>query len=137
MPRRPKNDLHTLARAARQQIVRAEQLGESLDKRREHLTKEGEIIGIAWSPDEEWRKDFNSVNATIAQAGQALMRALEGNKKDLGGVPMEQLESQFKAEMIRAAGSMTPEEWAAMDKIRMQSALAQALGKPEDKKKKK
>ena len=130
MPKALKNDLATLARASRKQLVRAEQLGSSLDQRREYAIKRRVDMNgpgeedLPWIPDEEWRKDFNNVNATIAQAGQSLIRALEGNKNNLGGVPTDQLEAQFKSEMIRAASNLSPEDWAILDKVRMGQVLA-------------
>lgn len=134
--------MKALERASRKQLQRAERLGESLDARiefenarRAHIVdKDPEAARMPWVPDEEWRKDFNNVNTTIAQAGQSLIRALEGNKKNLAGVPTEQLEAQFKAELARAAANMTPEEWAVLDKIRMQQALAPTPAKDPKKK---
>lgn len=125
MPKALKNDLATLVRVSRKQLQRAEALGQSLDARRqEELDTLGEAgVKRPWFPDEEWRKDFKNVNETLAQAGQSLIRGIEGNKKNLGSVPTEQLEAQFKSELLRAAGSFTPEEWAVLDKVRMQSAL--------------
>lgn len=113
----------TLVRVSRHQLKRAEALGQALDKRREKEAAVQEENGQAWMPDEEWRKDFRSVNETLAQAGQSLIRGLEGNKKNLTSVPTEQLEAQFKAEVLKAAGSFTTDEWATLDKIRMQQAL--------------
>lgn len=119
MPKALKNDLATLVRVSRQQLKLAEMLGDSLRARRNKETEDGK----EWEPDDEWRKDFKNVNETLAQAGQSLIRGLEGNKKNLTSVPTEQLEAQLKAELLRAAADLTPEEWAILDKARMQMAL--------------
>ena len=116
-----KNDMATLVRVSRKQLARAEVLGMALDIRQE---KESKTLGDApWSPDEDWRKDFKSVNETLATAGQSLIRGLEGNKKNLSNVPTEQLEAQFKAELEKAAAMFSPEEWARLDKIRMDAII--------------
>ncbi len=111
MPKRPKNDLATLARAARQQLIRAERLGHSLDVR----MKAKMTAADGWIPDEDWRRDFATVTTTLRDAGASLTKALENNKKDLGGMKTEQLEAQFKAEMMRSAETLSEEDWAYLN----------------------
>ena len=121
MPRRPKNDLATLARASRGQLVRAEKLGHSLDVR----LKAKMNAADGFTLDEDWRRDFAMVTSTIRDAGAALTKALENNKKDLSGCTTEQLEAQWKAEMLRSAEAFTDEDWARMDKVRAEKAKQQ------------
>lgn len=123
MPRSPKSDLATLARTAKDQLRRAELLGTSLDIRLKTGMREASKEDRSWSPDDSWRSDFNTVTTTISQVGQALQRALEANQKRLGGMTIDQLEAQFKAEMMRAAGSFTVEDWQILDRIRMKQVL--------------
>lgn len=114
MGRRPKNELANLARTARAQLMRAETLGKSLDARM-RLKRD---LSPEWSPDEDWRRDFASVTTTIQHAGNSLVRALEGNKKNLGGLSEEQLVAQLNAEIVAAAGTLTDEQWQQMQDAR-------------------
>lgn len=114
MGRRPKNELADLARTARAQLQRAKALGVSLDKRVETKRK----VADDWIPDEEWRKDFANVTTAIQHAGNSLIRALEGNKKDLGGLTEEQLEAQLNAELVTSAQKMSDEQWQRMCEAR-------------------
>lgn len=114
MGRRPANELVYLARAARQQLVRAEALGKSLDIR----LKAKRDLHPEWVPDEDWRRDFASVTQALKQAGDSLIRALEGNKKDMGGLTEAQLEAQFNAEIVQSATQLTDEQWAKMCEAR-------------------
>ncbi len=107
---RSKNDLVTLARAARAQLLRAQALGKSLDVRMESKREAAE----GWTPDDSWRADFGNVTTAIVQCGNSLAKALEGRKKDLAGATTEQLEAQLKAELAR----MSDEEWAALTAAR-------------------
>jgi hypothetical protein len=100
----------SLARAARAQLVRAEKLGVSLDVR----MKEKQEGHDGWIPDEDWRRDFGAVTTTLQHAGNSLVRALEGNKKDLGGQTEQQLDAQFQAELVQAAPALTDEQWEKM-----------------------
>lgn len=110
MGRKPKNELANLARTARAQLARAESLGKSLDVR----LKVKREVTPEWTPDEDWRRDFASVTTTIQHAGNSLVRALEGNKKNLGGLSEEQLMAQFNSEIVAAAGQLTDEQWQRM-----------------------
>ncbi len=110
MGRPPKSDLANLARTAQSQIRRAETLGKSLDVR----LKEKREASDTWSPDEDWRRDFASVTTTIQHAGNSLIRALEGNKKDLAGLSEAQLVAQLQAEIVAAAQTMSDEDWQKM-----------------------
>jgi hypothetical protein len=116
MGRKPKstNDLQSLADTAQDQLRRAEKLGKSLDIR----LKTRQSIAPDWVPDEDWRRDFATVTATIQHAGNSLIRAREGNKKNLGSATEEQLEAQFAAEIVAAAAKLTDEEWAIMVEAR-------------------
>lgn len=111
---RPKNELAHLARTARAQLLRADKLGKSLDVR----LRTKQAAADDFVPDEDWRRDFLSVTQTIQHAGNSLIRALEGNKKDMGGLTEAQLEAQFQAEIVQAAGSLTEEQWARMSEAR-------------------
>lgn len=111
MSRNPKNDLVTLARASRAQLVRAEKLGRSLDVRMKAKSNAAD----GWIPDEDWRRDFATVTVTIKDAGNSLTRALENNKKDMSGMTEDQLAAQFKAEMMRAVETFSDEDWAYLN----------------------
>lgn len=110
MPRAPKNPLAGLASAARAQLRRAEALGKSLDNRVK-LKKEA---SPEWTPNEDDRRDFAAITQTLQHAGNALIRGLEANKKDLGGLTEAQLEAQFRAELIKSAQEMSDEDWNMM-----------------------
>jgi hypothetical protein len=114
MGRTPKNELTSLARTSKDHLRRAEALGKSLDLRMKAKQKAADN----WIPDEDWRRDFAAVTTVIQHSGKSLMSALESNKKNLGGQTTEQLEAQFREEIIAAAGSMTDEDWEAMVKAR-------------------
>lgn len=107
MGRRPKNELAALASAARAQLRRAEALGKSLDARLKIKLE----VTPEWTPDEDFRRDFASITTTLRDAGSSLMRALDGNKKNTGGLSEEQLQAQFNAELVAAAGSLTDEQF--------------------------
>jgi hypothetical protein len=107
MGRKPKNELAALSRAARAQIARAEALGKSLDAR----IKMKREVSAEWSPTEDDRRDFAAITNTLQHAGNAMIRGLEANKKDLGGLTEEQLQAQFNAELINSAQTMSEEEW--------------------------
>lgn len=114
MGRRPKNELGALARAAKAQIARATELGKSVDARM-RIKKEA---SEQWTPDEDFRRDFTAITNTLQHAGNAMTRALEGNKKNTDGLTEAQLEAQFNAEIIRSAQTMTDAEWALMVEAR-------------------
>ncbi len=117
MGRRPKNELAGLARAARLQIARADQLGKSLDIRMK-IKKEA---SDQWTPDEDFRRDFAAITNTLQHAGNAMVRGLEANKKDLGGLTEDQLQAQFNAELINSAQTMSDEDWNKMVEARMKA----------------
>lgn len=117
MGRRPKNELASLARAARSQLALAEELGRSL-KERVKMKKEA---SEQWTPDEDWRRDFASVTNTLQHAGNAMIRAGEANKKNLGGLTEEQLQAQFDAEIITSAQNISDEDWNRMVEARMKA----------------
>jgi hypothetical protein len=112
--RKPKNELANLSRAARAHLARAEALGKSLDER----LKIKREVSDQWTPDEDWRRDFASVTQTIKYAGSSLMAALEGNKKNLGGLTEDQLQAQFDAELVNSASTLTDEQWHRMCEAR-------------------
>ncbi len=58
---------------------------------------------------------------TLQHAGNAMIRGLEANKKDLGGLTEEQLTAQFRAELIKSAQEMSDEEWNRMCEARMKA----------------
>ena len=117
MGRRPKNELAALARAAKAQIARAEALGKSLDNR----IKLKKSVSPEWSPTEDDRRDFAAITNTLQLAGNAMIRGLEANKKDLGGLTEEQLQAQFNAELVNSAQTMSDEEWNRMVEARMKA----------------
>ncbi len=118
MSRRPKNELAALARAARSQLERATLLGRSLDLRLKAKGKAADDFTLL----EDDRRDFQAITTTIRDAGSALIKALEGNKKDLGGMSEAQLTAQFQAEIVLAAGSMSEEDWQKMVETRARSS---------------
>lgn len=114
MGRTPKNELASLARAAKAQIARAEALGKSIDSR----MKTKKEASDQWTPDEDFRRDFSAITNTLQHAGNAMTRALEGNKKNLGALTEDQLQAQFNAEIINSAQSMSDEDWQRMCEAR-------------------
>lgn len=114
MGRRPKNELAELARTARQQLKRAEDLGKSLDSRLKIMKAGSEN----WTLNEDFRRDFAAITMTIQHAGNSLVRAIEGNKKNLGGLTDAQLEAQLNSELVKAATTLTDEQWSMMVAIR-------------------
>jgi hypothetical protein len=114
MGRKPKNEYAALARIAKAHIKRAEALGKSLDERMK-LKKEASEM---WTPDEDWRRDYAAVTTAIQHATNSLVRALDSNKKNLGGLSEEQLQAQFNAEVVMAATSLTDDQWARMCEAR-------------------
>lgn len=120
MGRRPKNELAGLARAGKAQIARAEALGKSLDAR----LKVKRDASPEWTPDEDFRRDFAAITNTLQHAGNAMIRGLEANKKDLGGLTEEQLVAQFKAELVSAVQSMPDDEWLQLVDARRKAGRA-------------
>ncbi len=114
MGRRARNELAGLAKAAKAQIARAEALGKSLDTRMK-MKKDASDV---WVPNEDDRRDFAAITNTLQHAGNAMIRGLEANKKDLGGLTEEQLVAQFNAELINSAQTMSDEEWDRMVEAR-------------------
>jgi len=114
MGRKPRNELAVLYHAARAQIARATALGKSLDARTAVRRK----ASPEWTPDEDARRDFAAITNTLQHAGNALMRALEGNKKNTDNLSEEQLDAQIKAEVVNSAADLTDEEWNLMVEAR-------------------
>ncbi len=114
MGRSPKNELQALAKASRAQLLRAEALGKSLD----HRMKVKREASEEWTADEDFRRDFAAITNTLQHAGNSLIRALEGNKKNLGGLTEAALEAQFNAEIVNSAQSLTDEQWSRMAEAR-------------------
>lgn len=110
MGRKAKNELAALARAAKSQVARAEALGKSLDSR----IRMKKDASPEWVPNEDDRRDFAAITNTLQHAGNALIRGLDANKKDLGGLTEEQLQAQFNAEIVTSAQTLTDEQWAQM-----------------------
>lgn len=114
MVRKLKNELVSLARTSRQHLRRAEALGKSLDQR----LADKQAVAPDWIPDEDWRRDFAAVTTVIQHSGNSLMRALEGNKKDVGNLSNEQLDAQFQAEVVASAVKMSDDDWERMVRAR-------------------
>lgn len=110
VPRKANNPLYALSALATKQLHLAQQLSKSLENR----AKTKAEIAPDWTPDEDWRRDFQSVTTALQHAGQGLIRAQEGTKKNLGTLTEKQLEEQLVAELKRGAAAMTDEEWQAM-----------------------
>lgn len=112
MGRRPKNELARLASASRSQLALAEELNISL---RQRMRVKKDIAGVqGWIPDEDWRRDFASVTNTLQHAGNSLMRALEGNKKNLGNKSEEELRAQLTAQLVDNATALPDDVWEAL-----------------------
>lgn len=111
---RVKNDLAHLARTAQAQIKRAELLGKSLDQR----LKNAHAASDTFTLDEDIRRDFAMVTTALQHAGNAYVRATEANKAALGGLTDAQLEAQFNAEIVKAATTLTDEQWESMSRAR-------------------
>jgi hypothetical protein len=106
--------LASLAKTAQAQLKRAEALGKSLDER---LKKKREASD-EWTPDEDFRRDFAAVTVALQHGGNSLIRALESNKENLGGLTVAQLEAQYSFEIVKAATQLTDEQWDAMKTAR-------------------
>lgn len=119
MGRKPRNELAALARAAKAQVARAEALGKSLDNR----IKMKREVSPEWTPTEDDRRDFASITQTLQHAGNAMIRGLEANKKDLGSLTEEQLQAQFNAELVNSAQTMSDEDWNRMVEARMKAKV--------------
>ncbi len=117
--RKAKNPLAALANAARDQLKRAEALGKSLDVR----MKTKQTASDAFTLDEDFRRDFAAVTAALQHAGKSLVTALDSNKKDLAGLSEAQLDAQFAVEIVKAATTLSDEDWD-----RMCAARAKAKG---------
>lgn len=111
---RPGSELASLARAARDQLKRAEALGRSFDAR----VKMKKAASPEWVPSEDDRRDFAAITQTLQHAGNAMIRGLESHKKDLGGLTEEQLQAQFQSELIHSAQTMSDEDWNKMVEAR-------------------
>jgi hypothetical protein len=111
---KPSNEYDALAKAAKAQLRRGEALGKSLDLRMKLKREASE----EWVPDEDFRRDFQSITTTIQHCGAALIRALEGNKKNLGSLTEAQLQAQLEAELVGSATALTDEQWARMAEAR-------------------
>lgn len=109
-----RNQYSELAKAARDQLKRAEALGRSLDERATRMKEAADD----WEPSEDWRRDFAAVNAAIQHAGSSLVKALEGNQKFLAGLSEDQLDEQLRTELVRNARDMSEEAWQRMVKAR-------------------
>jgi hypothetical protein len=114
MGRRPKDDFANLASVARGHIKRAEMIGKSLDERLKNMKEASDEFTI----NEDMRRDFHAVTTALQHAGKSLVIALESNKKDLGGMTEAQLEAQWNAELVRAATTLTEEQWQTMVRAR-------------------
>lgn len=110
MGRKPKNPFSALAESARAHLRRAQALGKSLDNRLKIKLQ----ASPEWIPDDAYRQDFELVTRTLRDAGACLTKALEGNKKELGGLTEEQLLAQLKAEMTNIVRTLSQEEWQAL-----------------------
>lgn len=119
MGRRAKNELSRLAGAARQQLALAEQLNKSLKKRME--TKKA--VAEDWIPDEDWRRDFASVTTAIQHAGNSLMRANEGTKKNLNGMSEDELRAKLMVQLVENAAAIPEDMWQQMCAARARKGL--------------
>lgn len=117
------NDVAALARAAKKQLELADMLTASLQQRMKSGHRLAKSVDAPWQPDDSWRGDMKLANDTLVQVGGALQKALEADAKRLQGFTIEDLEQQLRGEMIRAAASFTPEDWALLDRVRMQQVL--------------
>ncbi len=68
--------------------------------------------------DEDFRRDFAAVTTAVQHAGKCLIAATEANKKNLGGLTEEQVEAQFNSELVKAATTLTDEQWDTMQAAR-------------------
>lgn len=114
MGRRPQNEFAALAASANDQLRRAKMLGRSLDARIK-LKREA---AAEFTLTEDDRRDFQSITQTIRDCGAALVRALDANKKDLGGLSEDQLTAQYQAEIIKAAPEIPDADWQRMCEAR-------------------
>lgn len=117
------NDVAALARAAKKQLELADMLTASLQQRMKTGRRLAASVEAPWQPDDSFRSDMKLANDTLVQVGGALQKALEADAKRLQGFTLDELEQQLRGEMIRAASSFTPEDWATLDRVRMQQVL--------------
>jgi len=114
---RPGNETAALARAASDQLNRAKLIGRSLDNRLKVKIKAADDFTL----NEDDRRDFAAITNAIQHAGNSLLRALEGNKSHLSGLTDEQLQAQFQEELVRAASTMSDEDWNRMAEARQKA----------------
>jgi hypothetical protein len=117
------DELANLIRAANEQLRIAKALSSSLDHRQREGMREAKKRKEAWQPDDAWRADFEKVNRCIVEVGGALDKVMKSERERLSGMTLEQLEAQFRQELIRAAPTFSAEEWAALDQVRMRAVL--------------
>ena len=110
MGRRPLNEYAVLAASANAQLRRAKLVGRSLDERLKAKLKAADDFVL----DEEFRRDFASITATIRDCGAALVRARDASKKDYGELSEAQLSAQWSAELVKAAQELSDEDWQKM-----------------------
>lgn len=71
-----------------------------------------------WVPNEDDRRDFAAITQTLQHAGNAMSRAMEDNKKNLGGLTEEQLQAQLKAEITAIVQTLSDAEWNTLVEAR-------------------
>ncbi len=123
MARNLENDVAALARAAKKQLELADMLTASLQQRMKSGARLAKSVDAPWQPDDSWRGDMKLANDTLVQVGGALQKALEADAKRLHGFSMDELEQQLRSEMVRAAATFSQEDWATLDRVRMQQVL--------------
>ena len=117
MGRPPINPLADLARAAQAHLKRAKTLGASLDER----MKAKKEASDSFTLDEDFRRDFAAVTTAVQHAGKCLIAATEANKSHLGGLTEAQLEAQYNSELVKAATTLTDEQWDLMTAARFRN----------------
>lgn len=118
MSKRPATDFVRVAATAQLQLRRAEAIGKSLDVR----MKQKRDVNPAWIPDEDFRRDMETVTRAVKECGIALERALEYTEKTLHGMTTDNLEAQFAAEILRSAQHIPDDMWQKMCDARSKRA---------------
>lgn len=114
MGRRPRDEFADLADTARAHIKRAKVLGKSLDIRMARAQGAADDFTV----NEDIRRDFNMVTTALQHSGKVLTQAVEAKKAFNGSLTIEQLEAQFRSEIVRAAVSLADDDWNLMCEAR-------------------
>lgn len=81
---------------------------------------------------EEQRNTIAEINTFLARTSPAMVAALTARAKLDESQPTEQLEAQFRAELLRAATTLTDEEWELLARTRAETQERADLRQPRE-----